>query len=112
MTISAARLQFLLARTDEFTSRVQISLCKVAAQVMTEQTGNANHAARVIYARAVLNNPGVVASAAAVYLAQATNVAGTITMEDEGPRTSVTDAALDSQVATDWNKLAGIDSGN
>lgn len=112
MTISASRLQFLLSRTDEFTGRTQIVLCNVAGAVLVESGVGATHAARAAYARAVLGNPGVAASNAALYLAQSTNVAGTITMEDEGPRTSVSDASLLAQITSDWNKLAGIDTGS
>lgn len=53
------------------------------------------------------------ASQAALQVAQSTNVvAGGITYDDGGVRSAVTDAALFSQVSSDWNKLAGIDTGN
>jgi hypothetical protein len=112
MAISGSRLQFLLARSENFTSRVQVTLCRIANGIFAETGVGASHAARIAYARAVLTDPGTKANAAALYLAQAPNVQGEITMEDEGPRTSVTDAALESQVATSWDVLAGVDAGN
>lgn len=112
MTMSGSRLQFLLSRTDVFTGRIQVVLSEVASQVLVEAGVGATHALRAAYAKAVLANPGNAANNAALYLAQSTNVAGTITMEDEGPRTSVSDASLLAQITSDWNKLAGIDTGS
>lgn len=112
MAVSDTRLQRLLAQSEIFTSRVLITLCKIAGQVLTETGVGATHAARATYARAVLANPDQATRSASIFLAQSTNVAGTITMEDEGPRSSVSDAALESQVASAWNVLAGVDTGN
>ena len=81
-------------------------------EVLAETGVGATHAARANYALLVLRDPMRMAQAAAVYFAQSTNVRGTITMEDEGPVTSVTDAALASQISTSWNIIAGIDAGN
>jgi hypothetical protein len=112
MAISSSQLEFLLARSDVFTGRVQISLTRIAATVLVETGGGAIHPARAAYAKYVMASPAAAANIAAIYLAQSTNVAGTITMEDAGATTSVTDSALESQIATDWNKLAGIDLGS
>lgn len=112
MTISNSRLEALLAQSATFQSRVQMTLTNYAASVLSETGIGTTHAARVAFARQILANPNSVIPAASVFLAQSTNVTGTITMEDEGARTSVTDAALASQIATDFNRLAGLDSGN
>jgi hypothetical protein len=112
VTISQSKLEYLLARNDDFTDRVQVSLCRIAAQVMTESGVGATHVARAAYARNVLQSPGNVAAAASIYLAQSTNVRGSITMEDSGAQTTVDDAALESQIFSDWNLLAGIDQGS
>jgi hypothetical protein len=112
MTLSIQRLQFLLSQQPEFQSRLAIALSVVALQVVSETGVGATHIQRANYAGTVLRNPQSAAQAAALVLAQSTNVRNTITMEDEGPRTSVTDAALENQVATLWNALAGIDMGN
>lgn len=112
MAISNSRLQFLLSQSDVFRGRVAVMLCTQAGVVLAETTSNTNHAARAAYAKSVITNPVDAAVRAAVELAQSANVGTTITMEDEGVRTSVTDAQLFAQVSADWNKLAGIDSGN
>lgn len=112
MTLSNARLQYLLAQSPHFQARVQSLLCQIANQVLTETGVGAKHAERAAYAKQVVLNPTSAAMPACIYLAQSTNVQGTITMEDEGPRTSATDAALASQIATSWNVLAGIDTGS
>lgn len=112
MTISPSQLEYLLARSDVFTGRLQVSLTRIASTVLTETGGGSTHPARAAFAKYVMASPAAAANIAAIYLAQATNVAGTITMEDAGATTSVTDAALESQIASDWNKLAGIDLGS
>jgi hypothetical protein len=112
ITMTDTRAQQLLALQPAFQSRVQIALCSVATTVLTEQGVGATHARRANYAVTVLNNPPGVAQAAAVTLAGSTNVKGTITITDEGPVTSVTDAALESQVSSLWNVLAGVDTGS
>lgn len=111
MAMSQSRLEFLLSQNETFLGRLQVVLVRIAAQVLVETGVGSTHAARAAYATYVLKNPAGGAVIAAVFIAQSTNVAGTITMEDEGPRTSVVDAALESQVSTDWSKLAGIDTG-
>lgn len=110
MAMSASRLQFLLAQSPIFQGRVQMLLCSVASGTLSEPLATAQHAARANYAKLVLANPSGTAAFAAVFLAQSTNVAGTITMEDEGVRTSVTDAELLAGIAFDWNKLASVDT--
>jgi hypothetical protein len=112
ITMTDSRAQFLLAQTPTFQSRVAASMCQVALEVLAETGVGADHAQRAAYAQQVLSNPTAHAQSASVIVAQSTNVRGTITMADEGPITSVTDAALASQIATLWNVLAGIDTGN
>lgn len=112
MAMTTTRLQYLLSQSAVFLGRVEVALCRVAAEVEVETGVGATHAARVHYAIYALANPSGAAAIAAVFLSQSTNVANTITMEDEGVRTSVTDGALFSQVSSDWNRLAGIDSGS
>ncbi len=61
-----------------------------------------------------MSNPPAMAIAAAVPMAGSTNVVGTV-VANADPNlvdSSATDAQVLSQVATSWNKLAGIDTGN
>lgn len=111
MALSTSRLAFLLSETSLFRSRVQMILLNVASAVLAEPAATANHAARVAYARQLLNSPAQIASIAAPFVAQNAIVFPTITMEDEGPRTSVTDAVLIQQITADFSKLAGVDLG-
>lgn len=107
-----SHLQKELAASPVFTGRLQVRMSNVAGTILGETGVGATHAARAAFAKFVLANPAGAAAIAAVYLSQATNVAGTISRTDDGVVTSVTDANLDSQITTDWNKLAGIDSGS
>ena len=112
MTISTTRLASLLGQDQTFIARVATTLADQATAVLAEQGVGATHAQRAAYANRVVGNPRDTAAAAAPYLAQTTNVVGTITFEDNGVVTTVTDAALLSQVASSWDVLAGIDAGN
>ena len=111
MAIDLSRLQYLLSQNDSFLSRVQIKLCTIAAVVLAEPLDTVEHEARSAFARQVIANPAMVARNAGSYLAQSTNVRNTITYENEGVRTTVLDADLESQISHDWNILAGIDTG-
>jgi len=102
----------LLGQDADFIGRVASTLCIQATAVLSEQGVGPTHAQRAIYANRVIQSPTAAAAQAAPYLAQSTNVVGTITMEDSGIVTSVTDAALLSQIASSWDALSGIDAGN
>lgn len=112
MAISTSRLAFLLGQSDTFRARVQMILLNVASTVLVETTGGTAHQTRAAYAKAIINNPQQYAAQAAPFIAQNATVFPTITMEDEGPRTSVTDAVLIQQITADWSKMAGVDSGS
>jgi len=112
MAISNTALANLLGQDRTFIGRVASVLCDEANTVLNEQGVGPTHAQRAIYAQRVMANPTAIASTAAPALAQSTNVIGTITIEDSGVVTSVSDAALLAQVGTMWNTLAGIDTGN
>ncbi len=100
-------VQMRLARQSDFLSRVESRLVVYAKVVKEEGALVANHTARAAYADQVLANSAAKAIQWAVYLSGSTNVAGTLTNGDDGRvYTSVTDAALDSQIATDWNLFA------
>jgi hypothetical protein len=110
--ISTSRLANLLGQDPTFIGRVSSVLCDEATTVLAETGVGPTHAARAAYAQRVMQSPVFVAGQAAPFLAQSTNVVGTIGMDDSGVLTTVTDAALLSQIAASWNTLAGIDSGN
>ena len=112
MAISNSRLEALLGADPTFISRCASTLLGEASTVLAEQGVGETHAARALYAQRVIGNPQLAAQQAAPFLAQSTNVSQTITMEDVGVVTSVTDAALLSQVGASWNDLSGISTGN
>ena len=112
MAISTSALANLLGRDQTFIGRVASTLCVQGTTVLSEQGVGPTHVQRAAYAQRVIQNPTGMAALAAPYLAGSTNVVGTITIEDSGVATSVTDAALLSQIASSWDALAGIDSGN
>ena len=112
MAMSTSALASRLGNDPVFIGRCASTLCGEATTVMVETGVGATHAARAAYAQRVIQNPFATASLAAPFLAQSTNVAPTISMDDNGIVTSITDAALLAQVSASWNTLAGVDTGN
>ncbi len=105
--------QQALASDPTFRQRVKASLARIAWQVLIEDPATAGHVARASYARAFLANPDPVTVTLVGSLVFRTNVLSAITsvaFDGRGStvvQSAVTDAAIDSQLATDWSQLAG-----
>lgn len=106
--------QQALANDPTFRQRLKASLSRIAWQVLTESGATQDHVTRKTYANQVLNNPdGVVNSLVGSFVFR-TNVNGTTTslaFDGRGGsvvQSAVTDAAMDSQLVTDWSSLAGV----
>lgn len=100
-----------LGSDPQFKSRIQSLLIQQAAVVYAESAGVSNHAIRVVYAKQVLQNPGGAAQIAAAVIVNRSNlVAANTTFNFASGRveTSATDAAIASQISTDWDMLAGV----
>ena len=100
-----------LANDQMFRQRIQSLLVQQAASVYAEDPSTANHAQRISYAKQVFQNPGGMASAAAAVIANRTNlIASSVTYNfvDGRIQTDATDDAIASQLASDWNLLAGV----
>lgn len=88
-------------------------MTRIAYQVIGE-VGNTNHTIRKAYANAFLNNPDSVINSLVGSFVFRTNVMGSITtpvFDNRGSvlvQSAITDAAMDSQLATDWDSLAGV----
>jgi hypothetical protein len=110
--MSDSRSEYLLAQSPAFQSRCAMTMCDVATTVLNETGVGDTHAKRAQYANLVLSNPNAMAAGAAMTIAQSANVKGTIAITDDGATSSVTDAALLSQISSLWNVLAGVDMGS
>jgi len=103
--------QQALAIDPRFRLRVQNALASVAWTVLGENPGTPAHEARADYARTVINNLGAQAQAVAPWLVTRPNLMQAETTYDFqalATVTAATDAALESQLTTDWNTVAGI----
>lgn len=108
---NTARTQTALADSDDFRARLKAALTVVAWQVLNEANTVPNHAARWAYARQVADSPGSFADRLAGSMSERPNVLGATTSYDFDVRaviTAATDAAIESQLATDWDRLAGV----
>jgi hypothetical protein len=103
--------QQALARDPRFLIRLQAALATVAWQVIGEDPQTPNHAERKLFARQVISNPTGTAAIFAASLVMRTNVfnfATTYDFEQGAVVTASGDADIESQLATDWNVLAGV----
>ena len=108
--MSEGFLQMMLARDANFLTRLQYLLVQQARVVKDEPLNTPQHTARSNYATSVINNPAMTAPGAAVMVVGGPNLIGTVTLEDAGPVTTATDAAITSQIATFWTALSGADT--
>lgn len=102
--------QIALGNDTDFRQRVRTLFLAEAGVVYNENAGTANHAARALFASKLFQNPGL-ADILAPALATRTNLAGSTVTYDFSLQSVVTDAsdaAIRSQIATDWNLFAGI----
>lgn len=101
-----------LAIDQNFRLRVQNALATVAFQVLNEDAATPGHDGREAYARNVIANLGGAAQSVAGWLVDRPNLLGATTSYDFSARATVTDAAdaaIESQIASDWNLIAGVD---
>lgn len=108
---NTARTQMALAASPHFQSRIEAALLKIAFQVIDEDPNTPNHAQRVAFAQLVRINPGGYAATLAPSLAMRTNVFAFATSYDFEIGSVVTasgDPDIESQMATDWDLMAGV----
>lgn len=103
--------QQAIANDGRFRLRLRGALATVANQVLNENVNITGHPARAAYARQVVTAIDQYVNALAPILVMRTNlVVGVTTSYDfnqGGVVTDATDAAIESQLNTDWNNLAG-----
>lgn len=107
-----AYTQQALAQDAGFQRRFQNALMKIAWQVLNEDAGIANHAARADYARKVIASPSTYVNALVSSFVTRPNVLNFATSAVFGATgvsviTASGDPDLESQLNTDWNALAG-----
>lgn len=99
-----------LGEDQHFRSRARALFLLEAGVVHAENPAASNHTARAQFASKLAQNPGL-ADSLAPALVQRTNLtASVVTYNFDARRvqTDATDAAIRSQIATDWNYFAGI----
>ena len=116
MAVEVSVKQIALTRDTApggFMDRFQIMLTRQAGEVLdTETDATPLHSQRALYARRVVENPVGAATAGGPTIVMGINVVSTTTY-DEATKTSVctiADLDLQSQIATFWNRLGGIDT--
>jgi hypothetical protein len=115
MAVDQSTAQMALTRDTGpggFMERVTAVLAYVANSVLRESIQTAYHSGRALYAQRVVQNPLQAASAGGPLIVMGINISSKTTYDEE-TKTSVctaSDIELQSQVQTDWNGLAGLDT--
>lgn len=107
---NTAYTQQALASNANFQTRVRNAISTVAWQVLNEPADTPNNKARVNYARSVIANLQMAAVTISPWLVDRPNLFGFETTYDFPSGNVVTasgDADIESQIATDWDVLAG-----
>jgi hypothetical protein len=102
--------QIALGNDSDFRQRVRTLFLTEAGGIYGESSTVLNHSARALFASKLFQTPSM-ADALAPALATRTNIAASTVTYDFSLQSVVsdaTDAAIKSQIATDWNLFAGI----
>ena len=100
-----------LADSQHFHERVKAAFASVAFQVISEGRDTPTEIIRYNFARTALANLDGVTNSTVGWLVQRTNILTPDTTYDyniPAVVNAVTDAAIESQLMTDWNVLAGV----
>jgi hypothetical protein len=111
MPANDAYTQQALAADPRFLKRLQSSLTKVAWQVLEEDPSTLHHAERADFAHQVNQNAQQAAQALAPSFVNRPNVLNFETsynFQVGGTVTAAGDPDIESQLMTDWNKMAGV----
>lgn len=109
MAATTAQL-IALGNDAAFRQRVRNLMLQICSQVYGEDAGTASHGARVAFAFKIVQSPGLADQFAAVIATRTNLVASTVSYNfaDGQVQTDASDGAILSQIATDWNFLAGV----
>lgn len=99
-----------LSADPAFRQRVRNLVLLEAAVVAGEVNTTPNHSARTAFAFKLLGSPGLCDQVADILCARTNLTASAVTFDfsKRGVVTDATDAAIRSQIATDWNMLSGV----
>jgi hypothetical protein len=99
-----------LANDSVFRARARTLVLQICAQVYGEDAQTPNHSARASYAVKLLQSPGLADQLVQVLVTRTNLAASTVTYDfDKGEvLTDASDAAILSQIATDFSMLAGV----
>lgn len=115
MAVDQSTQQMALTRDlgpGGFMERVTAILAYTANAILTESGTTPYHQGRAFYAQTVLRNPTQAAQAGGPLIVMGVNISSKTTY-DEATQTATctaTDLEVQSQIMTDWNGLAGLDT--
>lgn len=95
-----------------FMERVTAMLAFTADSVLSESAGTPFHQGRAYYAQRVMQNPLQAAQQGGPLIVMGINISSKTTYDPatKSSTCTATDLELQSQIMTDWNALAGLDT--
>jgi hypothetical protein len=95
-----------------FMERVQAMLAFVTSSILSEPAATPYHQQRAFYAQKVVGQPRQAADMGAPHIVMGVNVVNTTTYNETTQTAicTIADIDLQSQIASLWNTLAGIDT--
>lgn len=99
-----------LAADQQFRQRLRNLMLLEAAGVYAESGATPNHNARVAFAFKLLNQPSLADQLADVFATRTNLISSSVTYDFDRRAvvSDASDAAIRSQISTDWNMLAGV----
>jgi hypothetical protein len=112
MAVETSTKQMALTRNSAFMERVQAMLAQATSGVLSEPGDTPYHLFRAQYAQRVVQNPAGAAFQAGPQVVMGVNVINTTTYDEvnKTAECAIADIDLQSQIATLWNSLGGIDT--
>src|SRR5689334_11831489 len=99
-----------LGNDANFRQRVRALFLLEGAVIYNEAGSVTNHAARANFASKIAQNPGLIDSLVPALVQRTNLVASAVTYDFNGQKvvTDASDAAIRSQINSDWNYFAGV----
>lgn len=95
-----------------FMERITAIMAYVANSVLSEEFATPYHQGRALYAQRVMQNPLQAATNGGPLIVMGVNISGKTTYNEDLKQSTctATDIEIQSQIQTDWNGLAGLDT--
>jgi hypothetical protein len=115
MAVDTSTAQMALTRdtgAGGFMERITAIIAYTANSILAESAGTPYHQGRAYYAQRVMQNPLQAATQGGPLIVMGVNIVNATTYDEVSQTSTCTasDLEIQSQIMTDWNGLAGLDT--